>query len=360
MNEEAITLTDDSKIHDFLVKILTTLVHGHNLSVEDVTTLMTLIMTGKCPDILFAAIITAWRIKGETVEEIVSSARVMRSFANTVNLGTNNAVDIVGTGGDGANLFNISTASSFVVAACGGVVAKHGSTGVSSSTGASDFLTSAGVNLSLDATQLAECVKKTGICFMFAPNHHPAMRHAKAVRGTLKIRTIFNILGPLTNPAAAPNTLLGVYDVALCEKLAHVMGRLGSHHVWVVHSDDGLDEISLAAPTTVAEYKDGQVRTFIISPQDVGIQRQSLEGLSVDSPKQSFELIKDALQGASDDARVKKAQDIIALNAGASLYLGGCAHDFKEGVTLAHEILKSAKAWEKLQEFAKTTQALSA
>ncbi len=357
---EITTLKSDSDIHNFLVKILTTLVHGHDLSADDTTTLMTLIMTGNCPDVLFSAILVAWRIKGETVEEIASSARVMRSFANGVNLGMDNAVDIVGTGGDGANLFNISTASAFVVAACGGVVAKHGSTGVSSSSGASDLLSSAGVNLSLDATQVAECAKKTGICFMFAPNHHPAMRHAKAVRGTLKIRTIFNILGPLTNPAAAPNTLLGVYDATLCEKLAHVMGQLGGRHVWVVHSDDGLDEISLAAPTRVAEYKDGQVRSFVISPSDVGIQMQSLDGLCVGSSEESFELIKSALQGASDDARIKKAQDTIALNAGASLYLAGGAHDFKEGVMLAHETLNSTKAWEKLQEFAKTTQALNA
>ena len=266
----------DEKTHAFLVKMLNDLVAGKDLSQDDTTTLMTLIMTGKCPDVLLSAIITAWRIKGETVDEISASAHVMRSFANKVTLRADNAVDIVGTGGDGANLFNVSTASAFVVSTSGGVVAKHGSTGVSSRSGASDLLTSAGVNLALNAEQVAQCADETGVCFMFAPNHHPAMRHAKAVRGALKIRTIFNILGPLTNPASAPNTLLGVYDVALCEKLAKAMGELGSRHVWVVHSDDGLDEISLATPTTVCEYKDGQTRTFKISPDDVGISPQSL------------------------------------------------------------------------------------
>ncbi|MBE9590697.1 anthranilate phosphoribosyltransferase [Moraxella sp. K127] len=348
-------LDNDHDIHTFLVHTLNTLINGENLSDDDTATLMTLIMTGKCPDVLLSAIITAWRIKGETVDEIAISARVMRSFANAVTLGVDNAVDIVGTGGDGANLFNVSTASMFVVAVCGGVVAKHGSTGVSSRSGASDLLTSAGVNLTLDPSQVADCAKNTGVCFMFAPNHHPAMRHAKAVRGALKVRTIFNILGPLTNPASAPNTLLGVYDVALCEKLAHVMGKLGSRHVWVVHSDDGLDEISLATPTTVSEYKDGKVTTFKIAPTDVGIAMQSLDGLLVGSSDESFDLIKSALQGQTDP-RTQKACDIIALNAGASLYLSGQADSFKDGVALAKQALASGKAWQKMQEFVAFTQ----
>lgn len=348
-------LDNDHDIHAFLVRTLNTLINSKSLSDDDTATLMTLIMTGKCPDVLLSAIVTAWRIKGETVDEIVISACVMRSFANTVTLGTDNAVDIVGTGGDGANLFNISTASTFVVAVCGGVVAKHGSTGVSSRSGASDLLISAGVNLALDPCQVADCAKNTGVCFMFAPNHHPAMRHAKEVRGALKVRTIFNILGPLTNPASAPNTLLGVYDVALCEKLACVMGKLGSRHVWVVHSDDGLDEISLATSTTVSEYKDGKVSTFKISPTDVGIAIQSLDGLSVSSPDESFHLIKSALQGQTNP-RTQKACDIIALNAGASLYLLGQADSFKNGVALAKEALASGKAWQKMQEFVAFTQ----
>lgn len=346
----------DSDIHSFLVIVLQTLVDGKDLNQSDSETLMHLIMTGKCPDPLLSAIITAWRIKGETVDEISASARVMRSFANTVVLDADlNALDIVGTGGDGANLFNISTASAFVIAQSGGVVAKHGSTGVSSRSGASDFLSTAGVNLALSPEQVAECVKQTGVGFMFAPNHHPAMRHAKAVRGLIKIRTIFNILGPLTNPAFAKNSLLGVYDVALCEKLARAMGELGSRHVWVVHSSDGLDEISLAGKTHVCEYKDGQIRTFDISPTDVGIDIQTLDGLTVSSADESFALIESALQGKSDPIS-QKAQDIIALNAGAGLYLAGVANDFKSGVALAQDTLKSGKAWDKLMQFAKISQ----
>ncbi|WP_066801949.1 anthranilate phosphoribosyltransferase [Moraxella oblonga] len=346
----------DEKTHAFLVKILNDLVAGKDLNQDDTTTLMTLIMTGKCPDVLLSAIITAWRIKGETVDEISASARVMRSFANRVVLHTDNAVDIVGTGGDGANLFNVSTASAFVVASAGGVVAKHGSTGVSSRSGASDLLAHAGVNLVLNADEVAKCADELGVCFMFAPNHHPTMRHAKAVRGILKIRTIFNILGPLTNPASAPNSLLGVYDVALCEKLAKAMGELGSRHVWVVHSDDGLDEISLAKPTTVCEYKDGRINTFKISPTDVGLPIQSLDGLVVGSVGESCELIKNALQNQIHDERTQKAQHIIALNAGASLYVAGVADNFKAGVELALTTLQSGKAWDKLQAFAQFTQ----
>ncbi|MDO4895859.1 MAG: anthranilate phosphoribosyltransferase [Moraxella sp.] len=346
----------DNETHDFLVGVLNQLVNAQDLNQDDTAKLMTIIMMGKCPDVLLSAIITAWRIKGETVDEITASVRVMRSLAHAVHLTADNAVDIVGTGGDGANLLNVSTASAFVVGASGGVVAKHGSTGVSSRSGASDLLTCAGVNLALDPSQVAKCAEQTGVCFMFAPNHHPAMRHAKAVRGMLKIRTIFNILGPLTNPASAPNALLGVYDATLCEKLALAMGNLGSRHVWVVHSDDGLDEISLATSTTVAEYKDGAVSTFKISPTDVGITIQSLDGLSVASPDESFELIKSALQGSSGDPRTQKACDIIALNAGASLYLSGVSDSFKDGVALAKSTLASGKVWQKMQEFVAATQ----
>lgn len=345
----------DHDIHAFLVHTLNTLISGKELSDDTATKLMEYIITGKCPDVLLSAIMTAWRIKGESVDEITACALVMRSFAKTVSLDVDNAVDIVGTGGDGANLFNVSTACAFVVAACGGVVAKHGSTGVSSLSGASDLLACAGVNLALDSEQVAHCANKTGICFMFAPNHHPAMRHAKAVRSTLKIRTLFNVLGPLTNPAFAPNALLGVYDVALCEKIAHVMGNLGSRHVWVVHSDDGLDEISLAVPTTVSEYKNGKVNTFKITPTDAGIAMGSLDGLSVSSSDESFHLIKSALHG-NNDPRTQKARNIIALNAGAALYLSGQTKSFQDGVTLAKDTLAGAKAWQKMQEFVAFTQ----
>lgn len=347
---------DEVQITNFLTQILAQLTKKQDLSPTDTERLMTLIMLGKCPDVLLSAIVVAWRMKGENVSEIATSAKIMRQFANKVNVQGNDIVDIVGTGGDGANLFNVSTASSFVVASLGAKVAKHGSTGVSSSSGASDVLSQMGVNLTLTPEQLAQTLQSQNMCFMFAPNHHPAMRHAKNVRATLKLRTIFNVLGPLTNPASAPNTLLGVFDQAWCETLAQALGEIGSRHVWVVASDDGLDEISLAAPTKVAEYKNGQITAFYITPEELGVQHQSLDGLSVSSPAQSLELIKQALDPNYSDPRTQKARDIIALNAGVALYLSGTADNPKAGVSLAKEALASGQALQKMHDFATFTQ----
>lgn len=347
---------DEVQITNFLTQILAQLTKKQDLSPTDTERLMTLIMLGKCPDVLLSAIVVVWRMKGENVSEIATSAKIMRQFANKVNVQGNDIVDIVGTGGDGANLFNVSTASSFVVASLGAKVAKHGSTGVSSSSGASDVLSQMGVNLTLTPEQLAQTLQSQNMCFMFAPNHHPAMRHAKNVRATLKLRTIFNVLGPLTNPASAPNTLLGVFDQAWCETLAQALGEIGSRHVWVVASDDGLDEISLAAPTKVAEYKNGQITAFYITPEELGVQHQSLDGLSVSSPAQSLELIKQALDPNYSDPRTQKARDIIALNAGVALYLSGTADNPKAGVSLAKEALASGQALQKMHDFATFTQ----
>lgn len=347
---------DEVQITNFLTQILAQLTKKQDLSPTDTERLMTLIMLGKCPDVLLSAIVVAWRMKGENVSEIATSAKIMRQFANKVNVQGNDIVDIVGTGGDGANLFNVSTASSFVVASLGAKVAKHGSTGVSSSSGASDVLSQMGVNLTLTPEQLAQTLQSQNMCFMFAPNHHPAMRHAKNVRATLKLRTIFNVLGPLTNPASAPNTLLGVFDQAWCETLAQALGEIGSRHVWVVASDDGLDEISLAAPTKVAEYKNGQITAFYITPEELGVQHQSLDGSSVSSPAQSLELIKQALDPNYSDPRTQKARDIIALNAGVALYLSGTADNPKAGVSLAKEALASGQALQKMHDFATFTQ----
>lgn len=353
---QQITTLDDTQIHAILTDILAKLTK--NVFLDDVQTqqLMTIIMLGKCPEPLLAAIIVAWRMKGENVTEIAAAAAVMRAFSHKVNLHNHHAIDIVGTGGDGANLFNVSTAASFVVASAGVPVAKHGSTGVSSSSGASDVLTSLGVNLQLNSEQIAQSVDKHGIGFMFAPNHHPAMRHAKSVRAMLKIRTIFNILGPLTNPAGVPYTLLGVFHPELCELLAGGLSELGSRHVWAVCAEDGLDEISLAVPTKVTQIKNGVANTFIVTPEQVGISRQSLEGLTVTSPEQSAKLIECALMGASTDKLVQKAQDMIALNAGAALYIADRAKDYQSGVTLAKEIIQSGQAHQKIAEFAKFTQ----
>lgn len=350
---------NDNQIHTILTDILGKMTKNVFLDSSQTQQLMAIVMSGRCPEPLLAAIISAWRMKGESVAEIAAAAGVMRAFAKKVSLTTDNAIDIVGTGGDGANLFNVSTAVSFVVAAAGVPVAKHGSTGVSSSSGASDLLSAAGVNLALTPKQIAQSVDKHGIGFMFAPNHHPAMRHAKNVRAMLKIRTIFNILGPLTNPASVPYTLLGVFHPELCELLAGGLAELGSRHVWAVCAEDGLDEISLAVPTKVTQIKDGIQRSFVITPEDVGIERQSLDGLVVSSPAQSLAIIEQALSGKKSSPIVQKARDMIALNAGAALYIADKADDHLSGVMLAQDILRSGNALQKLHEFAKFSQELS-
>lgn len=352
---------ENTQILDILTSTLAELVAGNDMDVATTDKLMSIIMSGGCPEPLLAAIITAWRIKGESAQEIATAASVMRDFAHAVSLPiqAKNAVDIVGTGGDGANLFNISTAAAFVVAVAGVPVAKHGSTGVSSKSGASDMLTNMGVNLMLTSEQIAQSIDTLGIGFMFAPNHHPAMRHAKAVRGLLKIRTIFNILGPLTNPARPPYTVLGVFRAELCEPLAFAMGQLGSRRVWVVCADDGLDEISLAAPTTVAEYKDGQVKVFKVEPKEVGIIQRSLDGLSVAAAEESYRLIKKALSNQVDSDIITKAQDIIALNAGAALYISGRTDSYKAGVMLAHKIITTGQAIQKISDFISFSQRFS-
>ena len=346
----------DQEIHKILTDILTVLVSGGVMDTTNTQRLIAITMLGRCPEPLLSAIITAWRIQGESMQQIAAAALVLRAFANQVTLADNHAVDIVGTGGDGANLFNVSTAASFVVATAGVPVAKHGSTGVSSSSGASDVLSSMGVSLQLTPEQIAQSVSQHHIGFMFAPNHHPAMRYAKNVRGLLKIRTIFNILGPLTNPASVPYTVLGVYHDKLCEKLAGAMGQLGSRHVWAVCAKDGLDEISLAAPTKVAEFNHGKLTTFTITPEDAGIQRQSLDGLTVLSPQESFALIQQALSGNLTNLVALKAADMIALNAGAALYVAGKVDNYQAGVSLAKEIIQSGKALQKIHDFAKFTQ----
>lgn len=349
----------DNQIHAILTDILGKITKNVFLDSQQTQQLMAIIMLGKCPEPLLAAIISAWRMKGENVSEIAAAAEVMRALAHKVHLNTDNAIDIVGTGGDGANLFNVSTAVSFVVATAGVPVAKHGSTGVSSSSGASDVLATAGVNLALTPKQIADSVDKHGIGFMFAPNHHPAMRHAKNVRAMLKIRTIFNILGPLTNPAGVPYTLLGVFHPELCELLAGGLARLGARHVWAVCASDGLDEISLATPTKVTQIKDGIEHSFVITPEDVGLKSQSLDGLVVSSPAQSLAIIEQALSGKPSNATIDKARDMIALNAGAGLYIAGKTDSHRTGVALAQDIINSGNALQKMYDFAHFTAQLT-
>jgi anthranilate phosphoribosyltransferase len=330
---------------------LATVVEGDHLDMDQMTAVMRDIMTGQCDDAQIGAFLVALRMKGESTDEIAGAVQVMRELVTGVDVHPHHAVDIVGTGGDGANLFNVSTASSFIVAAAGGKVAKHGNRGVSSRSGSADLLEVAGVNLTLDSAQVARCIEELGVGFMFAPQHHSAMRHAIGPRKSLGMRTIFNILGPLTNPAKVPNQLIGVYDASLVRPIAEVLQRLNAGHVLVVHSDDGLDEISIAAPTAACELYMGEVREIVITPDELGITTQSLEGLSVNSAEESLALIQDALGKRKTEAG-QKAADMLALNAGAAIYVAGLALNMKDGVGMAQDAIYSGLALEKMNELA--------
>jgi anthranilate phosphoribosyltransferase len=328
-----------------------------DLSLEDMQAVMGQIMNGEATDAQIGAFLMGLRLKGETVDEITGAVMVMRELASGVDVSGETLVDIVGTGGDGANLFNVSTAASFVVAAGGGRVAKHGNRSVSSSSGSADLLEAAGVTLGLEPQQVADCVDKVGIGFMFAPAHHSAMRHAIGPRKELGVRTIFNILGPMTNPAGVKRLLIGVYDAALCRPVAEVLNRLGAEHVMVVHSEDGLDEISAAAVSHVAEAKNGVVNEYDISPEDLGQVRTSLEGLEVTGADESLDLIRAALSGAPGD-KAERARRVVALNAGAALYVAGLAANLTEGVEAAGRLLESGKPWAKIEALVDYTAGL--
>jgi anthranilate phosphoribosyltransferase len=334
---------------------LDNVVNGQDLSSAEMRDVMRQIMTGNAGDAQIGAFLVALRIKGETIDEIAGAVEVMRELATGVQVAGKHLVDIVGTGGDESNLFNVSTASTFVVAAAGGRVAKHGNRSVSSNSGAADLLEAAGVNLNLSPAQVGLCVEELGVGFMFAPAHHSAMKHAIGPRKELGLRTIFNILGPMTNPAGVTRQLIGVYKKELCKPMAEVLGRLGAEHIMVVHSADGLDEISIAEHTFVAEYRDGGVREYIISPEDYLSQRQSLEGLAVDNAEQSLALIVDAL-GKRQSANASKAAELIAINAGAALYVAGCAADLGQGVAMAQDAIGSGLAKAKINDLATFTQ----
>lgn len=339
-----------------------------DLSRDEMQDVMRAMMTGECSDAQIGAFLVALRMKSESLDEIEGAARVMRELATPVNLaGVSHLVDIVGTGGDGANLFNVSTAASIVAAAAGARVAKHGNRAVSSKSGSADLLEEAGVRLDLDVAQIERCVREVGVGFMFAVNHHSAMKHAIGARREVGLRTLFNILGPLTNPAGVKRQLVGVFNEKLCRPLAEVLGRLGSEHALVVHARDGLDELSLATTTHVAELKDGAVREYDVQPEDFGLQSQSLIGLSVADTSASLALIRaafscEARAGGHGDANIGphagKAADMIALNAGAALYVAGVATDWRCGVALAEDEIHGGRALEKLEELAVFTQGL--
>ncbi|MEH6345533.1 MAG: anthranilate phosphoribosyltransferase [Bermanella sp.] len=334
---------------------LNAVVAQQDLSEQQMANVMEQIMTGQTTDAQIGGFLVALRMKGETIDEITGAARVMRSLASKVNVNTENLVDTCGTGGDGANIFNVSTAAAFVVAASGGKVAKHGNRSVSSTTGSADVLEAAGVNLSLTSEQVARAIEEIGVGFIFAPAHHSAMKHAIGPRKELAMRTIFNMLGPITNPASVPNQVIGVFNGDLCVPIAQVLHRLGSNHVLVVHAQDGLDEISLATKTRVAELKDGKVTDYTIAPEDFGINSQSLIGLSVESAEESLALIKDAL-GKRETENGRKAADLIALNAGAAIYASNAAQTLAEGVAMAEDAVSTGLALEKLNELAAFSQ----
>ncbi|MBI3775001.1 MAG: anthranilate phosphoribosyltransferase [Gammaproteobacteria bacterium] len=316
-----------------------------NLSADEMRAVMRLIMTGQATPAQIGGFLVGLRMKGETVDEITAAVQVMRELVTPVNVAADKLVDIVGTGGDGAHTFNISTASAFVVAAAGGRVAKHGNRSVSSQSGSADVLEAAGVNINLTPEQVARCVNEVGVGFMFAPLHHSAMKHAIGPRREMGVRTIFNLLGPLTNPAGALNQLIGVYSAQWVEPVAQVLAKLGSKHVMVVHSDDGMDEISMAAPTQVAELKDGKVSTYSISPEQFGIARSDKTQLMVKNAQESLGKVRAVLNNAAGSDR-----DIVALNAGAASYVAGLAPSLNDGVKLAQHVIASGAARDKLSD----------
>lgn len=336
---------------------LARIVERQDLSTDEMISVMRQIMTGQADDAQIGAFLIAMRMKSESIDEIVGAVTVMRELATGINVTRPYAVDIVGTGGDGANLFNISTASAFVVAAAGGAVAKHGNRGVSSKSGSADLIEALGINLAMKPAQVERAIDQVGVGFMFAPMHHSAMKHAIGPRKSLGMRTIFNILGPMTNPAGVPNQVIGVFTKALVRPIAEVLQRMGSRHVLVVSSKDGLDEISLATETYACELKNGELTDLLIKPEDFGIKRQVLSGLEVSSPAESKALILDAL-GKRETENGQKAADILALNAGAAIYVAGIAHDFKAAVAMAEDAIYLGAALEKIKELVSFSECL--
>ncbi len=310
-----------------------------DLSGTEMHDVMKLIMTGLATPAQIGGFLIGLRMKGETVDEIAAAAKVMRELATHVPVSGDHLVDTCGTGGDGASTFNISTASAMVTAAAGAQVAKHGNRSVSSSCGSADVLEAAGVNLDLTPSQVAACVEKVGVGFLFAPKHHSAMKHAIGPRKEMGVRTLFNVLGPLTNPAGAPNQVLGVFSADWLEPLAQVLGKLGSHHVLVVHADDGLDEISIGSATQVSELRHGKVNSYRIAPSQFGLEMADVACLAVKDAQESLALIARVFDNQPGPAR-----DIVVLNAGAAIYAAGLVDNLKAGVEKASDTIASGGA----------------
>ena len=328
-------------------------IEGISLSRQDMQAVMQQIMTGECSDAQIGGFLIALRMKGETVEEITAAAQVMASLASHVEINVDNMIDIVGTGGDGISTFNVSTAASFVAAGAGANVAKHGNRSVSSKSGSADLLEQAGANLNLESEQVARVIEQAGVGFMFAPMHHSAMRHAITARKDMAVRTIFNVLGPLTNPAKVKRQVVGVFDLELTQTLAEVFQQLGSEHTLVVHSDDGMDEISICAPTSVSELRDGQLKNYKIKPEDFGLTTAPVEKIMVANPQESLRMIEQVLAGEKSAAR-----DIVLLNAGAGIYVSGLAQSLAEGVELAAKSIDDGQALAAKNAYVAATQAI--
>jgi anthranilate phosphoribosyltransferase len=321
---------------------------------DEMLHLMRLIMQGELSPVMTAAIITGLRVKKETIGEITAAAQVMREFSTKVHVAdTTHLVDIVGTGGDGSHTFNISTCSMFVAAAAGAKTAKHGGRSVSSKSGSADVLEALGVNINLTPEQIAHCIAQTGIGFMFAPNHHPAMKNVAPVRKELGVRTLFNILGPLTNPAGAPNILMGVFHSDLVGIQVRALQRLGAQHALVVYGRDGMDEVSLGAATLVGELRDGELTEYEIHPEDFGLPMSSNRALRVDTPEQSCDMLMGVLNNEAGAAR-----DIVIFNAGVALYAANVSATIEDGIARARQAIESGAARSRLQQFIAHTKAV--
>ena len=321
---------------------------------DEMLHVMRLIMSGEMSPVMMASLITGLRVKKETIGEITAAAQVMREFSTKVEvLDKTHLVDIVGTGGDGSHTFNISTCAMFVAAAAGARVSKHGGRSVSSKSGSADVLEALGININLSPEAIAKCIKEVGVGFMFAPNHHPAMKNVAPVRKELGVRTIFNILGPLTNPADAPNILMGVFHPDLVGIQVRALQRLGAEHALVVYGKDGMDEVSLGAATVVGELKNGEITEYEIHPEDFGLAMASNRSLRVETPEQSMAMLKGVLNNEPGAAR-----DIVILNAGAALYAANVADSMKAGIDLARKAIDSGAAKVKLEQLVSTTKTL--
>ena len=322
---------------------------------DEMLHLMRLIMNGELSPVMTASIITSLRVKKETIGEITAAAQVMREFSTKVHVrDATHMVDIVGTGGDGANTFNISTCSMFVAAAAGAKVSKHGGRSVSSKSGSADVMDALGIHINLPPEQIAQCIADVGIGFMFAPNHHPAMKNVAPVRKELGVRTLFNILGPLTNPAGAPNILMGVFHPDLVGIQVRALQRLGAEHALVVYGRDGMDEVSLGAATLVGELKNGQITEYEIHPEDFGLAMASNRALKVETPEQSREMLIGVLKGEPG-----AAQDIVCLNAGVALYAANVAESIPDGIAKARAAIASGAAKARLEQLVTRTHALA-